>query len=67
MVVGDTQIWELGSIKDMDKVILKKKINKDKVKCGALEYLMDKKAARNSENAKGKLLEYGQLEKKVNI
>ena len=53
---------ELGSIKDMKKVKFKN-IVKEKVKCGAFEYLMDKKAARKSENAKGKLLEYEHLEK----
>ena len=48
---------ELWSIKDMIKVKFKN-IVKEEVKFGAFEYLMDKKAARKSENAEGKLLEY---------
>ena len=37
----------------MNKIKLKKNIIKEKVKCGAFESIMDQKAARNSENAKG--------------
>ena len=53
---------ELGSIKDMKKIKFKS-IVKEKVKFGAFAYLMEKKAARKSDNARGKLLEYSVLEK----
>ena len=53
---------ELGSIKDMKKIKFKS-IVKEKVKFGAFTYLMEKKAARQSDNARGKLLEYSVLEK----
>ena len=56
--------YKLGRAKDMKKVKFKH-IVIEKVKCGAFEYQMDKKAARNSENAKGKLLECGPLQKGI--
>ena len=52
---------EIGDIKEMKKGQFKA-IVKEKVKSGAFQYLLNKKAGRISENAKGKLLEYNDLE-----
>ena len=52
---------EIGDIKEMKKGQFKA-IVKEKVKSGAFQYLLNKKAGRISENAKGKLLEYNELE-----
>ena len=52
---------EIGDIKDLKKGKFKA-IVKEKVTNGAFQYLLKKKEARNSENAKGKLLIFSDFE-----
>ena len=52
---------EIGEIRDMKKSKFKA-IVKEKIRNGAFQYLLKKKEGRTSENAKGKILVYNELE-----
>ena len=52
---------EIEDIRNMPKVKFKEYIN-EKVKEAAFKYLLNRKSSRNSDRAKGKLLEYSDLE-----
>ena len=65
-VLGDLEELDIdidiGEIQDMKKDKFKK-IVKEKITNGAFQYLLNKKGERISKNAKGKLLNYTELER----